>query len=293
MFLSADLTVAIQKVLRNLHSCEVSIISVKQVAGGSINYCYQIKSTVGIYFLKTNSAIRFPDIFLVEVEGLKRIRQTQTVGVPDVVAHGKAGDEVFLILNWINNDSWDSNQYLLGKQLAKMHTDSSERFGLDHDNYIGSLRQSNQWTTTWNEFFANERLEPQLKIAYDKNLISNSIKNQFEVLLTKLQALNLQEFPSLVHGDLWSGNYMFGDSGKPFVIDPAIYYGNREVDIAMSMLFGGFTSELYKGYNDEFPLLEGWKERLDIWNLYPLLVHLNLFGRAYLGQIERILKKFY
>lgn len=292
MFLSADLTVAIQKVLRNLHSCDVSIISVKQVAGGSINHCYQVESTVRIYFLKTNSAIAFPDIFLAEAEGLNRIRQTQTVAVPDVVAHGKAGDETFLILNWINSDNGDSDQYLLGKQLAKMHTHSTARFGLDHDNYMGSLRQSNAWTTTWPEFFANERLEPQLKISYDKNLISTVVKNQFELLLTKLQALYIQEIPSLVHGDLWSGNCIMEDSGKPFVIDPAVYYGNREVDIAMSTLFGGFTSEFYIGYNDEFPLLEGWKERLDIWNLYPLLVHLNLFGRAYLGQIESILKRF-
>ncbi|HEY0669720.1 MAG TPA: fructosamine kinase family protein [Sphingobacteriaceae bacterium] len=283
MFLSEPITDAITMVTGNLQA-------VKPVPGGSINQCYQITTDRGICFLKINSAEQLPDLFLSEVEGLKKIRGTKTIGVPRVVSHGRAGQEIFLILDWIENQQVDSGLYLMGKQLAQMHKHSADKFGLDHDNYIGSLRQSNKSHSTWHEFFANERLEPQLKISYNKHLISNKVKIGISNLLTKLQSLYFEEYPSLIHGDLWSGNYLISNSG-PVLIDPAVYYGNREVDIAMSTLFGGFTSEFYIGYNDEFPLLEGWKERLDIWNLYPLLVHLNLFGRAYLGQIESTLKR--
>ena len=285
MLLSEDVAAAIRSQLGNLHS-------IKPVSGGSINQCYQIKTDTGLFFLKVNSADMPPDFFLAEAEGLKRIRKTGAIAVPDVIAHGKAGREIFLILDWINSAGRDNSQYLLEQQLAKMYTHKAENFGLDHDNYIGSLGQKNQWNISWYEFFVTRRLEPQLKLAVDKNLISSPVKDGIITMLTKLQTLFPPEPPSLVHGDLWSGNYIIDTLGTPFLIDPAVYFGNREMDIAMSTLFGGFTADFFQGYNDEFPLQSGWQDRLDIWNLYPLLIHLNLFGAAYLASINATLKKF-
>lgn len=292
MFLSADITAAIKRVLGNLHSGRVNIISASHVAGGSINYCYKIQSTKGIYFLKTNSAAKFPDLFLAEAEGLKRIRDTNVIAVPEVIGHGRAESEIFLILKWIDQSSNDKSQYQFGQQLAKMHSHTADQFGSDHDNYMGSLRQKNTFHSTWYEFFLLERIEPQLHLANNGNLIDNGIVKTFHSILKKLSASWPDEVPSLVHGDLWSGNYLISDEGTPILIDPAAYYGNREVDIAMSTLFGGFSPEFYRGYNDEFQLQDGWQERMDIWNLYPLLIHLNLFGSGYLSQIKDTLNKF-
>lgn len=291
MFLSPELIHAIEAVLKNLQPDVAQFISVKPVHGGSINRSYQIKTNSKTYFLKTNPKDSLPDMFLVEAEGLKRIRQTNTLGVPEVLGHGKAGDEIFLILDWVNTGNNDAgNQYLFGQQLAKMHSYSSDKFGLDHDNYMGSFIQKNDPHTSWSEFYISRRIEPQLKICSNNMLML--ISNNFDVLFKILNELYPEEKPSFVHGDLWSGNYIISEKGAPFLIDPAVYYGNREVDIAMSSLFGGFSIKFYQGYNDEFPMQQGWQERLDLWNLYPLLVHLNLFGTAYLGQIKSILKKF-
>lgn len=284
MYLSEQVTRTIEMLAGNLKT-------VKPVSGGSINQSFQIVTDKGMYFLKTNSAKAFPDLFLSEVEGLRRIRKTNTIAVPGVVSHGRAGDEIFLILNWIEKQQHNSGLYQMGKQLAQMHKHGAEQFGLDHDNYMGALPQKNRWHHTWHEFFISERLEPQFQLGYDKHLIDKNIKNKFYALLTKLQALFPSELPSLVHGDLWSGNFIQAVNGC-VLIDPAVFYGNREVDIAMSTLFGGFAADFYTGYQDEFPLQEGWEERLDIWNLYPLLVHLNMFGREYLPAIVQILNRF-
>jgi len=163
---------------------------------------------------------------------------------------------------------------------------------LDHNNYIGSLHQSNQKHDKWVSFFIEERLNPQLKLAYDSGKINSSILEKFEVMFLVLEEIFPVEKPSLLHGDLWSGNLMTDNFGNPCLIDPAVYFGFREMDLAMTTLFGGFDSEFYESYQRINHLETGWQERFDICNLYPLLVHVNLFGEGYLSSVKNILKRF-
>lgn len=173
-----------------------------------------------------------------------------------------------------------------------MHKHTNAQFGFTADNYIGYLPQHNNYHNTWASFFVHNRLMPMVQMAFDKRLLTSFDAQLFERLYLNLYNLFDEEPPALLHGDLWSGNYLIGIDGKPYLIDPAVCYGNREFDIAMTTLFGGFTREFYNGYQEVYPLLTGWEHRLALWNLYPLLVHLNLFGGSYLGQVQSSLKKY-
>ena len=157
---------------------------------------------------------------------------------------------------------------------------------------MGSLRQNNCFHSSWVDFFINERLDKQVQLASRKGLLSGPLEKQFERLYAQLDELLPEEPPCLVHGDLWSGNFMVSENGEVCLIDPAVYYGNREVDLAMSTLFGGFSPDFYTSYEEEYPLIPGWKDRLELYNLYPLLIHLNLFGSGYLGSILKVLQRF-
>ncbi|WP_374164233.1 fructosamine kinase family protein [Arcticibacter sp. MXS-1] len=266
---------------------------VRSVGGGSINSCYQLKAGQTLFFAKINNAGHFPEMFFKESAGLREIAHTETIKVPKVLACGTSPGEQFLVLQWINAGRPDQTAMaLMGEKLAAMHRTSSSGFGLDYDNYMGSLEQRNQRHPSWTEFFIEERLKPQIKIASDKKLIDRVITAKFERLFTALPGLFDEEDPSLLHGDLWAGNYMISETGEPVLIDPAVSYGHREFDIAMTTLFGGFDEAFYQAYHDAFPLQSGWQERLDIWNLYPLLVHVNLFGSSYLAPIRSTLERF-
>jgi fructosamine-3-kinase len=163
---------------------------------------------------------------------------------------------------------------------------------LDHDNYIGSLRQFNKYQSTWTEFFIEQRLNIQLKLAFDNGLAKSDWTKQFESLYKKLSSLLPEETPSLLHGDLWSGNLITDEHGGPCLIDPAVYYGNREADLAMTKLFGGFADEFYSVYEANSRIAPGYNDRLDLYNLYPLLVHVNLFGSSYIPSVDAILRRF-
>jgi len=188
----------------------------------------------------------------------------------------------------MSNEFWEK----FAKQIANLHRHTSNIFGLDHNNYIGSLNQSNKNHNNWIDFFREERLIFQIKMARDNGKIGNDIINMFDGFFLKLDEIFPVEPPALIHGDLWSGNYMVNKNGEPVIIDPAVYYGNREMDLGMTQLFGGFSAEFYKFYNDFFPLENGWKDRLDYCNLYPLMVHVNLFGGGYIQSVKSILKRF-
>jgi fructosamine-3-kinase len=165
-------------------------------------------------------------------------------------------------------------------------------FGLDHENYIGSLTQINSVKSDWLDFYINERLGYQLKMAVDHGKLGSGTVQDFEQFYVFLESFLPSEAPSLLHGDLWGGNLMIGSAGEPVIFDPAVYYGNREVDLAMTRLFGGFSSRFYETYNEEFPLLPGYEDRIDVYQLYPLLVHVNLFGGGYISQVKSILNQF-
>ena len=181
---------------------------------------------------------------------------------------------------------------LFGQRLAKMHQKSTFDYGLDSNNYIGSLPQKNKWKRSWIEFFVQNRLQFQEKLALDSQRIDRQTSTLLSVLYGKMERLFTPTRPSLLHGDLWSGNYMCGPDGHATIYDPSVYYGHREMDIAMTYLFGGFQKEFYDAYQDEFPLDEGWEERIEICNLYPLLVHVNLFGASYANRVKAILKRY-
>lgn len=263
----------------------MKIISRTAVGGGSINSCSRVVTDGGIYFLKENSAERFPGMFEAEAKGLALLRNTNTFCVPGIILQESGR----LFLEWLEKDkgSWRD----AGKKLAQLHKNTSTTFGLDHDNYIGSLPQSNKQHTTWTEFFAAERMLPQLKLARDQKKIDAALVAKGENFCRALDEIFPAEPPALLHGDLWSGNFFFSSQG-PSIFDPAVYYGHREMDLAMAKLFGGFDEEFYKGYEEEFPLEKNWEARVDLCNLYPLLVHVNLFGGGYAGEVKNILAKF-
>jgi fructosamine-3-kinase len=271
----------------------VKIKSISPVTGGDINQAYRLQTTLGNFFIKTNSLQKFPGMFKSEERSLAAIRKTNTIGVPEVIIQGDTENESYLMLQWIDTGPGSTTtSEKLGQQLAQMHRNTAGQFGFEADNYMGSLHQNNKRHNSWAQFFIEERLQPMVKMAVDKKELVKSDIHQFDEFYTKLPGLFAEEPPALLHGDLWGGNYLISTEGKPYLIDPAVCYGNREFDIAMTTLFGGFDHVFYEAYNHEFPLLPGWQQRLKLWNLYPLLVHVNLFGGMYAKQVRGDLSVF-
>jgi fructosamine-3-kinase len=293
MFLSGQLFHSIQHLLRKKEENNELLRVIKRVSGGSINDCYRIMLGKKDFFVKVNVTENYPNMFLAEAQGLKLLAESHTIKVPEVIAQGVAGREQFLVLEWIEQgSSTDNAQEELGIKLAALHQNTAPQFGLEYPNYMGSLTQSNNYHLSWTDFFIVERLEPQVKIGVEKGMIYTNLLLQFTNLFKRLDQLYPHEKPALVHGDLWSGNYLINTTGEPVLIDPAVAFVHREVDIAMTSLFGGFDPAFYQSYNESFPLEKGWEKRADLWNLYPLLVHVNLFGGSYLQQVQSCLNQF-
>lgn len=265
----------------------------ESVAGGSINHSYRVHSGNKHLFIKVNNANAFPNMFQAEAKGLKLLRQHSLFHIPELIATGEAGNEAYLAMEWLEKGTpgknfWDD----FAADLARLHRNNHDKFGLDHDNYIGSLAQQNKQHESWAEFYITMRLEPQLRLATEKGLAGITIIRAFDRLFNRLEDLFPQEPPALLHGDLWRGNFMCHQSGKATIFDPAVYYGHREMDLAMTRLFGGFEAEFYEHYHRHFPLENDWEERIPLGQLYPLLVHVNLFGAGYLSQLKSCLRPF-
>ena len=276
--------------LRNIH---IDVEEVTSIGGGSINDAWRIDTNDGPFFLKTNSADRYPSMFEAEADGLARLRETRTLPVPEVFAHGEDHDITWLLMEWIAPGRSAADRWsMFGQRLARLHRHTNDRFGLERDNFIGSLVQHNRQEKDWPTFLIDHRLVPQLKMARDRRKIESGILIRAERLFSMLDGLFPKEPPALLHGDLWNGNFIAGSDGQVWVVDPATYYGHREMDIAMTKLFGGFDPEFYSAYQQEYPLEKGWEERIDLCNLYPLLVHVNLFGGEYVAQVDAILRRF-
>ena len=281
--------------IRNLieHSLGFHINNTIQISGGSINRAIKIVTEAKPLFLKWNDANLFPGMFDAEAKGLQLLRSTNTFFIPEVIFTDTADGKSFLILEWIESGVKIKNFWNdFGLRLAKLHRHTSKNFGLDHNNYIGSLQQSNVQHSSWINFFINERLTPQLKRAVDSGKLPDRLIKQLANLSKQLPEIIPKEKPSLLHGDLWNGNFMTAHNGSACLVDPAVYYGHREMDLAMTKLFGGFDREFYEAYNDQFPLEKDFDSRVDIYNLYPLLVHVNLFGGGYVQQVQSILSEF-
>ena len=241
-----------------------------------------------------------PGVFGLEAEGLQAIRSTAAFKVPDVIGVGETEGQSeqrtqFLVLEYIPPAPRSKNFFeTFGRQLAQMHQANHQesRFGFSSDNFIGSTPQKNTWHTDWVEFFATQRLEFQLKLANGSNLATPELNKGCDKLILQLDRfIGSSEPPALLHGDLWSGNYLISQDGNPVLIDPAAYFGARECEFGMIKLFGGFNSQFYDAYNEAYPLSDGWEQRTEIYQLYHLLNHLNLFGTSYLPQCLQILRK--
>jgi len=288
-----ELRKSVESTLSTQSEKQVEISEIRSVGGGCINEAFSLKTNAGMYFIKYNSAVAYPAMFEKEAAGLKILADANAISVPKVIASGESGKLAFLILEHIENGTPYRNFWNeFGTKLADLHRNTSDYFGLDHDNYIGSLIQRNKLHPDFFSFFISERIEPQLKEARNKGAFSQSETRYFDSLFKSLPAIIPFEKPVLIHGDLWNGNYMVTLNGSPCLIDPAVYYGHREADIAMTKLFGGFQPEFYHAYNQAWPMEKGWQKRMDIFNLYPLLVHVNLFGGSYAAQVLRIIRQF-
>lgn len=269
------------------------ILSASPVGGGCINQCFRLGTTHSDYFLKFNHNQAYPGMFEKESLGLSMLSESNTIRVPGVIHHAIAEPYALLLLEFVSNGTrkpgfWEQ----FGYSLAGLHKHTSASFGLEYDNYIGSLPQKNQQQPDWAGFFIAERLEPMVKMARDEGKINSQYVRLFEQFYGRLKSLVPGEKPALLHGDLWSGNFMTDEQGNPCLVDPAVYYGHRETDLAMTRLFGGFQAAFYQSYAEAFPLEKGWEDRMDIHNLYPLMVHVNLFGGGYALDVKRILERF-
>ena len=266
---------------------------VSGVGGGSIADSSIIETDTGKrFFLKTGYS---GTMFLNEANGLKELRKPACITVPEVIA----ADRQFLILELIvpgrRQNDFDT---VFGQQFAQLHKYTSETFGFYEDNFIGATPQMNIPSETekynWTEFYFNKRLLFQYRLAEKNGYASPELRNAFKIIEKNIGKIleGSEEEPSLLHGDLWSGNYITGKYGEPVLIDPAVYYGHREADLAMTYLFGGFGQEFYRSYNSTLPLKEGWEHRLNIYKLYHVMNHLNLFGMGYYSQAVRLMEYY-
>ncbi len=265
------------------------IIEQIPVAGGCINHGQLIITDSGeSYFLKSNTNAP-PAMFEAEVHGLELMISAKGPRIPKPIHHA----EEYLLMEDLSPGKKDSKwAEKLGRGLAKLHTSISQEFGLDRDNFIGSTPQINNYSSDGYEFFATQRLAFQTRLARDAELLSPSESGQIDRLSGRLEDLIPRQAPALLHGDLWSGNAIWDAKGEPALIDPAVYYGWPEADLAMTALFGAFGDDFYRAYTEEHILEKGWRDRFPIYNLYHLLNHLNLFGNSYHEQVMAIVRQY-
>jgi fructosamine-3-kinase len=261
------------------------ITAPRSVGGGCINQGYRVSDGGRSYFVKLNQATQVA-MFAAEAAGLREISGTQTIRVPVPVCHGTIEQSAYLVLEWLDLRSGGASWAALGDRLAAMHrVTSSHGFGWQQDNTIGSTPQPNPWTSDWTEFWVQHRLGHQLRLAQHRGGQFPQAARLLDTVADRLAGHH--PIASLVHGDLWSGNAAMTAAGEPVIFDPATYYGDREVDLAMTELFGGFPREFYQGYDRAFPRDGGYADRKPIYNLYHLLNHFNLFGGGYEAQANR------
>lgn len=271
---------------------QVALTNSRLIAAGNLNQGIYLQTSDQRFFLKTNFS-EFTDIFQKEAAALQKMRQVCDLKVPEVYHTGSYQGQNFLLMEWVDSERRQQNFWkILGEGLAQLHMHTQANFGLAQDSYIASLPQQNSLSESWVDFYIQNRLEPLAGKAYYEGYFSLEFYKQFQKLYPLLQALIPQERPAFLHGDLWSGNVMIDEMGKPCLIDPAIYYGHREMDLAFSKLFGGFDSIFYDTYQEIFPIEPGFEERMDIHNLYPLLVHVLLFGESYVHGIAKTMRKY-
>jgi protein-ribulosamine 3-kinase len=269
-------------------------VNFQPIGGGSINQAFKIDFINHSFFCKVNSATKFPQLFEKECQGLLQIKKQGSIQVPEIIHCFEYLEYQVLILEWIIPSTKDTSFWeRFGKQLAALHQNNNEYFGFPESNYMGNILQSNDASHNWIDFFCNRRLQPMISKCFNANLLTQKHVFQFERLLPKLPGIFDEALaPVLVHGDLWSGNFICNENSEPLLIDPAVSYSHPSVDLGMSTLFGGFDQRFYDTYQYYNPFPTNYKEQWEVTNLYPLLLHLLLFGSSYLSQIEQTLSKY-
>jgi len=257
------------------------------VGGGSINSAHILRDNDRVYFVKLNG-VSLVDMFEAEAAGLNEMLSANVIKVPAPVCWGINDSEAYIVMEYIPLGGKNSGPEL-GEQLAGMHRKTWDKFGWYRDNSIGSTPQPNTPSKSWIKFYREHRLRFQLDLAADHG--GSRLLDQGEQLLENLEAFfsNYQPDSSLLHGDLWSGNFSCDGEGNPVIFDPAVYYGDREADIAMTELFGGFPRDFYSAYNAAWPMDAGYEVRKTLYNLYHVINHFNLFGGGYLSQADRMI----
>ena len=259
------------------------------IGGGCINSAYQLIGESQSYFIKLNQAERL-DMFEAEADGLQALAATHAIRVPLPVCTGVEGSQAYLVMEYFKDGGgYAGAAECLGQQLARMHQHTRDKFGWHRDNTIGSTPQLNTPMDDWLDFWRAHRLGYQLDLAEQRGGPS-SLLRKGEQLMHVMPDLftDYQPISSLLHGDLWSGNYAVTQDGEPIIFDPAVYYGDREADMAMTELFGGFSQRFYAAYNEIWPLDSGYRVRKTFYNLYHILNHFNMFGGGYARQAERM-----
>jgi fructosamine-3-kinase len=276
-----------------LQQCGFEDAQLHAVTGGDINRAYKVVHKHDVFFLKVNDADAYQNMFDREADGLVALRKNSDCIVPNVLKTGVADGQQYLLLQWVERGAPAADYYSsLGKSLAAMHQQTAGQAGWGVDNYIGSLPQINTFTNDWCSFYATHRIAPLVKLLRDAGAFGSKQQQYAERLYTILPQYFPNEKHAFLHGDLWGGNHFSNEKGLPVLIDPAVYYGHREMDIGMTALFGGFDRAFYDAYNYHYSLESGWQQRLQLTQLYPLLVHAVLFAGHYVSQSASILARF-
>ena len=286
---------SVDEAIATLRGPDVRVVGRQRVSGGSINEAWRLDlSDGGRLFCKENSG-RFREMFAREAEGLAALAGAGGPPVPRPLAFHGGPDRQWILLEWVEPgprraDFWED----FGRAFARLHASTAPRFGFDHDNFIGATAQVNRWEDRWTDFFGRHRLGFQLDLARARGLADGTLARAVERVVDRLPDLLPDDGgrPALLHGDLWSGNFMVGPNGEGVLIDPAVYYGHPEADLAMTELFGRMDPRFYAAYHEAAPIAPGYEERRDLYNLYHVLNHLNLFGGAYRGQALAIARCF-
>lgn len=293
MALAGALAAAVAKCIATADGAPFRIDTAVPVGGGSIHRAWRVSGGGRCYFVKVNEAAAL-EMFHAEADGLAALAAGGLLRVPRIVGTGRTAQEAFLVLEALDLHPLDRDSGArLGERLAALHrvtADEAAGWGWPRDNFIGANPQANDAEPTWALFFARRRLQPQLALAA-KHGLPTDLRTQGERLVERVATffVSYQPAPSLLHGDLWSGNAARLADGTPVVFDPAVYRGDREADLAMTELFGGFPESFYAAYRAAWPLDAGYETRKTLYNLYHVLNHFNLFGSAYLGEARRMI----
>lgn len=268
------------------------IVEMKRIPGGSINEAFYVKTKNAQFFMKFHADAP-TQFFKSEATGLRIIKETKTISVPNYISYSDQPGKSFLLLEWIEGEENERTEETLGHKLAKFHQKTKTKHGLPANTYIGYLPQPNELVVSWLEYYRDFRLGNQLKIGIKKGAITGERRKRMETLLERLDEWvpNIVE-ASPLHGDLYSGNWIVGPGGEPYLVDPSVLYGDRHFEIAFTEMFGGFPDRFYEAYNESYPLRDDYEDVKDVYQLYYLLAHLNMFGESYGASVDRILTHY-